>query len=150
MQEVHQSVEVDVEVEWLILADSAHMTGGKLYMLGGGWDRLTVNSLPAKRSLAVAIAFRIPWNETNRQHAFQLEISDEDGDVNVATDSRFEVGRPAGIPPGQPQRVQAVVDVDATFEKLGTYVITARIDSEDERAVRFNVTPGPGVAQSNP
>ena len=31
-----------MEVDWLILADSAQVTGGKLYMLGGGWDRLTV------------------------------------------------------------------------------------------------------------
>src|SRR5688500_1930861 len=33
-----------MEVEWLILADSAQVIGGKLFLLGGGWDVLTVNT----------------------------------------------------------------------------------------------------------
>ena len=58
---------------------------------------------------------------------------------------QFEVGRPAGIPQGQPQLIQLVGNVDATFEKLGTYVITARVNSEKERSIRFNVVAGPGL-----
>ena len=27
-----------MEIEWLILADSAQIVGNKLYLLGGGWD----------------------------------------------------------------------------------------------------------------
>ena len=33
-----------MEVEWLILADSAQVIGNKLYLLGGGWDQLAVNT----------------------------------------------------------------------------------------------------------
>ena len=127
---------------------AAEVTGGKLYLLGGGWDRLTVNSQPAKRSFAVALAFRVPWHETNRQHVFQIEMADADGRNALTVHGQFEVGRPTGIPQGQPQLIQLVGNVDATFEKLGTYVITARVNSEKERSIRFNVVAGPGLAQA--
>ena len=147
MQEIDQIIDTRISVEWLILADAAEVTGGKLYLLGGGWDRLTVNSQPAKRSFAVALAFRVPWHETNRQHVFQIEMADADGRNALTVQGQFEVGRPAGIPQGQPQLIQLVGNVDATFEKLGTYVITARVNSEMERSIRFNVVAGPGLSQ---
>ena len=39
--------------------------------------------------------------------------------------------------------------LDATFERLGTYVITARVNESQERAVRFNIVPGPGVSRKS-
>ncbi len=145
MQDLDQIVDSRISVEWLILADAAEVTGGKLYVLGGGWDRLTVNSRPAKRNMAIAVAFRVPWIETNKVHRFQLELSDDDGRQTITTDGQFEVGRPPGIPQGQPQLVQLVVNVDAVFERLGTYVIATRVNDSEERSIRFNVVAGPGV-----
>jgi len=34
-----------MEVEWLILADAAQVVGNKLYLMGGGWDKLTINNV---------------------------------------------------------------------------------------------------------
>ena len=147
IQEINEIVEAATSIEWLILADAAEVVGGKLYLMGGGWDRLTVHSQPAKKNLAIALALRVPWHETNRQHAFQIDMTDEDGAQVVSVNGATEVGRPAGIPPGQPQLAQFVVNFDATFEKLGTYVITARVNESQERAVRFNIVPGPGVTR---
>ena len=149
IQEINEIVDATTAIEWLILADAAEVVGGKLYLMGGGWDRLTVNSQPAKKNLAVALALRVPWHETNRQHAFQIDMTDEDGAQVVSVNGATEVGRPAGIPAGQPQLAQFVVNFDATFEKLGTYVITARVNDSQERAVRFNIVPGPGVTRRN-
>ena len=50
-----------MEVEWLILADSAQVTGGKLFLLGGGWDRVTANSFPFAHNMSIAVSFRVPW-----------------------------------------------------------------------------------------
>ena len=147
IQEINEIVDAATSIEWLILADAAEVVGGKLYLMGGGWDRLTVNSQPAKKNLAVALALRVPWHETNRQHAFRIDMTDEDGKQIVSINGATEVGRPAGIPAGQPQLAQLVVNFDATFEKLGTYVITARVNDSQERSVRFNIVPGPGVSR---
>ena len=148
MQDFNQIVDTRTAIEWLMLADAAEVAGGKLYALGGGWDRLTVQSLPASKSMAVALALRVPWHETNRQHRFQIEMTDEDGNQSVSVDGATEVGRPPGIPQGQPQIVQMVINIEASFGKLGTYVIAARVNDYEERSVRFNVAAGPGVANA--
>ena len=68
-----------MEVEWLILADSAQVLGNKLYLLGGGWDLLTVNrEFPVDQRCAVALSVRVPWNETNQKHTFELEVAGEE------------------------------------------------------------------------
>src|SRR5660397_182444 len=35
-----------ITLDYLLVADGAQVVGGKLYLLGGGWDRLTVPQLP--------------------------------------------------------------------------------------------------------
>jgi hypothetical protein len=34
-----------IGLDYLLVADGAQVVGGKLYLLGGGWDRLTVPDL---------------------------------------------------------------------------------------------------------
>ena len=131
-----------------MLADAAEIVGGKLYVLGGGWDKLTVQALPANKNLSVALALRVPWHETNRQHRFQIEMTDENGAQSVSVEGATEVGRPVGIPQGQSQTVQLVINIEASLGKLGANVITARVNDSEERSVRFNVVSGPGMANA--
>ena len=44
MNDLDELLDATTSIEWLILADAAEVVGGKLYLMGGGWDRLTVNS----------------------------------------------------------------------------------------------------------
>jgi len=132
-----------MEVEWLILADAAQVVGNKLYLLGGGWDRLMVNSgFPVNQSIGIAVSFRVPWNETNEQHSFEVEVASEDGATIQKVGGGLEVGRPAGIPPGQEQRVQVAANAVLRLNSPGTYVIIARVDGTEGRRIAFNVVPG--------
>jgi len=138
-----------VEVEWLILADSAEVVGNKLYLLGGGWDRLTVNTgFPIDQRCAIALSVRVPWNETNQKHVFEVEVSGEDTQTEqpkslVKVGGQFEVGRPPGIPQGQEQRIQLAISMNLRLDSPGTKVIVARIEGQEMRRVHFNVIPGP-------
>ena len=133
-----------MEVEWLILSDAAEVTGNKLYLLGGGWDRLTVNSkFPLRQNMAIALSIRVPWNETNQKHSLQVEIVTADGESVFQFGGQVEVGRPPGIPPGQDQRMQAVVSVGLTLQHPGTYEIIARVENQEMRRTHFNVVAGP-------
>ena len=135
-----------MEVEWLILADAAQVVGNKLYLLGGGWDVLTVNSgFPLRRQLGIAASVKVPWNQTNEHHNLQLQIVSEDGEVVGTVTGEFEVGRPPGIKLGQDQRLQIAAGVDMEFKKEGAYTIVASLDGTEARRVAFNVTPGLGV-----
>ena len=88
-----------MDVEWLIIADAAQVVGGKLYLLGGGYDRVTLpKQPPAPHNMAVAVAFRVSWIETNVKHDFELEILDGDGHRIVRGNGQFEVGRPPRNP----------------------------------------------------
>ncbi len=131
-----------MEVEWLILADAAQVVGNKLYLMGGGWDRLTVNSsFPVNQQIGLAVSFRVPWNETNQKHVFELDIVSEDGQSIGKFGGGVEVGRPEGIPPGQDQRIQIAINGAIRFANQGTYVIVAQTDGREMRRVVFSVTP---------
>ena len=135
-----------LDVEWLILADAAQINGNKLFLLGGGWNQLAINSRPASHHMAVAVSFRVPWSETNRKHSFEVQIADGDGKTLGRVPGQFEVGRPPGLPPGSPQRGQIAVDMTLQLETLGSYMITAAIDGREGRSFPFYVIPGPALA----
>ena len=133
---------IPVQVEWLILADGAQVAGGKLYLLGGGWDVLNVNrDFPVEQHAAIAAAFKVPWIETNQRHEVEIAIEDEDGAELLKVSGQVEVGRPPGIVQGQDQRAQLAVDFNLKLERPGTYVIIARIDGTEGRRVPFRVLP---------
>jgi hypothetical protein len=142
-----QAGEIDIEhiaVEWLILADAAQVSGGKLFLLGGGWDVLVVNSeFPVTQHCAVAVAVKVPWAEANQPHAIEIGVTDLDRRTSlVAIAGQLEVGRPPGTPPGQTQRAQLAADLNVTFPEPGTYVVYARVGN-DERTAALRVIPGP-------
>ena len=133
-----------MEIEWLILADAAQVVGGKLYLLGGGWNRYTVNTgFPTPHSMAIAMSVLVPWNETNERRAFEIEIATDDGDTVSKAKGQFEVGRPAGIPAGSDQRAQMAVTINWEIKRDGTFVVIARVEGANERQFPFFVVPGP-------
>jgi Family of unknown function (DUF6941) len=133
-----------VRVEWLILADYAEIIGGKLYLMGGGWGVLTVNTaFPHARPVGLAAAFSVPWNETNQRNTVEIEMLSDDGQTVGKVGAQFEVGRPVGIKAGQDQRFQLAANVHLKLPGPGTYVIVARIEGQEGARVPFNVIAGP-------
>ena len=133
-----------MQLEWLILADYTQIVGGKLYVMGGGWDILTVNQpLPLQQHLGVAAAFKVPWNETNEQHNVEIEFTNERGDSLAKIVGVMEVGRPPGIARGREQRAQIAADLILEIRELGTYTITARIQDQVEGSAIFSAIAGP-------
>jgi hypothetical protein len=119
----------------MLLADSAQVADGKLYVLGGG---LTVVG-PRPQPVAVALVIGVPW---------VLELLDEDGhpvpdtDKPVVVGGRFEAGRPAGLRPGTPLSVPLAINFATLPLRPGrSYVWQLRIDdrSRDEWRAGFFV-----------
>jgi hypothetical protein len=140
-----------VRVEWLILADYAEIIGNKLYVMGGGWDVLTVNKqFPTEQRCGLAASFVVPWNETNQRHHVEIQVATEDGTSIATVGAEFEVGRPPGIPPGQEQRFQIAGNLTLKLERAATYVVIGRVEGQDESRIHFNVVPGPMLRASPP
>jgi len=140
-----------VHVEWIILADYAELSNNKLYLMGGGWESLTINTgFPTAYPCAIAVAFVVPWEETNRSHNIDVSITSLDGAEILATASgQLEVGRPPGIPHGHDQRVQSVIKIALGLQRAGVYLAKARTE-QDEREVRFIVIEGPNLEHVAP
>jgi hypothetical protein len=129
-----------MDVDFLILADAAQAVGGKLYMLGGGWEVLTVTSpLPARHPFAIALGLKVPWNETNQRHNVTIQIEDEDGKDAATLRGQLEIGRPAGLPQGSSQRVVLAMNGALTVEKAGQFVVSARVEDQEAKRVEFRV-----------
>jgi len=86
----------------IMLADAAQESGGKLYILGGGWS-VTGPEIPPS---ALALKIDVPWDQANRRHTWMLNLVSEDGvpveieGQAVRIEGEFEVGRPPGAAPG--------------------------------------------------
>lgn len=133
-----------MKIEWMMLADAAQVTNNKLYVIGGGWERLTVGSdFPLRQRASLALSFSIPWEDTNQRHGFSVRIMDEDGkEIHGAINGHFETGRPAGLQPGAEQRVQVAIDLTLNLEKEGVYVVEATLAEQETSRTTFTVRKG--------
>ena len=134
-----------MDVDWLILADAAQIVGGKLYLLGGGWDVLTVNApFPAQQRCTIAAAFTVPWHETNQPLQVEIVVMDGDGASLGTISGQVELGRPPGLPQGSDQRAQLAAEMGLTFPAPGTYVVVARCNGEEGKRAAFRVVQAAG------
>ena len=92
-----------MEIAAAMLADSAVVVQDKLYVHGGGWDRIWAQSVPAiHATLAVVLLLRVGWNEANNELPLLVELLDEDDQpMDARLEGSLEVGRPAGMKRGQ-------------------------------------------------
>lgn len=99
----------------MLLADSAQVADGKLYILGGGITAMG----PRPQPIGVAIRIEVPWDRANVAHTWRLDLLDEDGhpltvrDKPLVVHGRFEAGRPAGLKPGTPLSVPLAINFPA-------------------------------------
>ena len=135
----------------MMLADSAQSVGGKLYILGGGWNLAGPQPVPS----AIALLIEVPWDQANRRHTWRLALFDEDGRpvvmptangeqaVQLAAD--FEVGRPPGLKPGTPLTVPLAINIGPIPLVPGRcYVWRCSINDQthDDWRVTFVTQPG--------
>lgn len=91
----------EVEIKVMMLADGAQAVGGKLYILGGGFDRINMPTTPFTHGFALAMLIDVPWNATNQPYQIVVELLDADGEsVGYRADATLETGRPPGTRQG--------------------------------------------------
>lgn len=123
----------ELEKEFMFLADGATVENGKLYVLGGGWSHLFVESFPGRSALPVAIVvgLKVPYSLTNRRFQFVLRVVDADGQtIEEPASGEFEMGRPAGLRQGASQRFMLSGLMHPEFPSVGRYLVQAVIDGD--------------------
>lgn len=131
-----------MDIEHVMLADYAEIVGGKLYLMGGGWDTNTVNELPAALRLAVALGLRIEWDETDLLIPVLIRIEDDDGREYLRMEGSIQTTRPADLPDGATQLSQLAANLPLTVPAAGGYnvrVLAGSGDAEVQRSLPFRV-----------
>jgi len=100
----------------MLLADSAQVADGKLYILGGGWSVTGPDPTPS----AVAIKVGVDWHEFNESHHWELFLEDADGQLvtfetpegsqTIEIRGDFSATAPTGVPVGTPVDVPIAVN----------------------------------------
>jgi hypothetical protein len=99
-----------------MLADAAVVQGGKLYIHGGGWDSIWVETLPATHpTMALAWILRIEYSEALEEIALVVEMLDED---DTTSGPRLDVGLTAGHPPGSRRGAPIFVPLQWTLTQV--------------------------------
>lgn len=123
------------QIELLCLANHVEAVNGLLYMVGGGWTdhhrpANQPNGQPTISHIGIAVMVRVPWNETNRPHRFQVEIQDLDGNSFMKVEGDLNMGRPPQISPGATQHACIAINGDTVFQRTGGYVLRATIGGD--------------------
>jgi hypothetical protein len=133
----------------ILLADSAEVREGLLFLLGGGW----AEAGPAPQPFAIAGIIEVDWEETNAHHTIEFNIEDEDGaplvvptptgDQPVKIASTFELGRPPGSARGSSFNMPVAVPIVALPWTPGRrYVVRLVIDAVEVDRLKFSVRTG--------
>jgi hypothetical protein len=127
----------------MILCDAADQVGGKLYILGGGWNQATTSE-PMSMSLAVVI--EVPWDQTGQQLTLRAGLQDEDGapvvtnGQPVAAEAQLEVARPAtGVKPGSDLNVPIALRFNGLQLGAGRYTWVLIIGDDEVARCTFAV-----------
>lgn len=134
---------LEPSVDVALLADAVQASQGKLFILGGGWDVLTVRSLPARHpSMGIGLRVRVPWGWPGDSVRLDVELQDEDGKsvLPSSLSAPVPVRRPNHLPEGQDLTVvRALTFTNLVFRSEGGYSFVISIDGEVRERLRFLV-----------
>ncbi len=135
-------------VDFGLIADAVQASSGKLFVLGGGWDTLTLARLPARhRSLALGLRIVVPWTYHGQTVQLDIDLQDEDGHSVFRSGTvrhSFPVRRsPSAIEGDSIGMVQAFTFNNVPFQQPGGYAFVVSLDGVERKRIRFRVREAP-------
>lgn len=125
-----------------MLADAAQVQSGKLFVLGGGFDTISVRQLPAThRSVSLAMVAEVGPDERQQDLELLVQLVDEDGtELGVTAKGKLRVGAPPNLPPGSPSIVPIVSPFhNVTFPEAKGYAFVVSMNGTELTRVKFRV-----------
>jgi len=124
-----------------MLADSAQVHAGKLFVLGGGFDTIRTRVVPAvHKALAVVMVVEVTPGERETNLSIEVTLMDEDmKPLGPRASGTLRVGEAPAHRPGQSSIVPlAIPFFDLRFPREQGYVF--RVTHQDEELTRIPFT----------
>jgi hypothetical protein len=129
------------EIDYLLVADRAEVVNGKLYLMGGAWDRISPSAFPHRMILGIALGVRIPFAHTDDQHTVAVELLQDEQRL-VGFEARLTTGRPPGMA-GMDMLVPMAFNIPVAIPAEGQVVLRAAVDGRAPRRHEIRVTQRP-------
>jgi hypothetical protein len=129
------------EIDYLLVADRAEVVNGKLYLMGGAWDRISPATFPHRMILGIALGVRIPFAHTDDQHTVAVELLQDEQRL-VGFEARLTTGRPPGMA-GMDMLVPMAFNIPVSIPAEGQAVLRAAVDGRAPRRHEIRVTQRP-------
>jgi hypothetical protein len=129
-----------------MLADAAQVQGGKLYILGGGFESIRARSVPViHRNLNLALIVEVGPDERDQDLDIVIDLIDEDGKpMGVQAKGRLRVKDLPSIPPGAASVVPLVSPFyNVRFPEAKGYTFVIRHADHELGRVRLRVVEVP-------
>jgi hypothetical protein len=123
-----------------MLADRAEVMNGKLYLMGGAWDRLHLGNIDQPVPIFIAFCAVVPYTERDDDHRLTITITDPDGtQIAPPLAVGFKTGGPPQLERGGSQRLPFAVEAVLKFPSYDSYTLRASIDgrTESDRTLTF-------------
>ncbi len=118
-----------MKIDYALLADAAQSVGGKIFILGGGWNLFRSGNYPAPIQLAVAIGIGFEGSEVGIRYPVKIVIADEAGvPVVPEMNGQIETGQLApDFPRGLPVKLPVAWNVSFSVPRAGRYAIVITV-----------------------
>ena len=139
-------------VDVALLADAVQAVRGKLFILGGGWDTLWVQQVPARHpSLAIGLRLRVPVSWVKDSLNLSVELQDVDGHPLLPHPLTNDIKLPQN--PQHPPNatdfglIRSFTFNNLMFQQEGPYSFVISVDEEPVSRLRFTVRARPSRAE---
>lgn len=119
------------EIDYLLVADRAEVVNGKLYLMGGSWDRIQPTKFPHRMMLGIALGVRIPFAHTDDQHKVSVQIHHDEQRL-IGFEAKLTTGRPPGMA-GMDMLVPMAFNIPLAIPGEGLIVLRASVDDRAPR-----------------
>jgi hypothetical protein len=135
-----------MKVTTMMLADAARAVEQKLYVFGGGWDRIWTQAFPTTHpSLALALVFQVEYSEALIDHQVDVTL-EKDGEVIIRGQIDFHTGHAPRSTRGAPTFVPYTITYNMLqFDEPGRYEWVAREGDTELGRLPLEVTKAPPI-----
>jgi len=141
-----------MQLDFAILSDAAHVTGGRLYMLGGAIDTLRARELPVVvPHLTLVMRFILSSAEVELAHKLVVVIIDSDGKKIANVNGQLKIQGSQPVDPLKPARPILPLNlINVKFERFGSYAIEVLVNGSSMKSLPLEILPVKKAPQAQP
>jgi Family of unknown function (DUF6941) len=137
------------ELDYALLADSAQVSEGKTFILGGGVSILWRDQYPALMGFVLVLQLSHHRSEANTSHDLRIQVVDADGNPLLPEiQGQLDLGEaPENIPRNVPLMAPLVLNFPPlpVIQRPGEYAIEILLDGRHLKSLPFAAAHPPGL-----